>query len=721
MGLHAGVRGQKALRVVVVRYRLQILATLISQLAVARAGDGARRQKRACTCAATARGLGALLLLAATLWVGMDARAQQSPPPPRFSTSTAAVVVDVVVRDQQHRPVLGLRANDFAVNEDGAPQTITSFDEINTSRGPIAGQANPAADSPAVRADRTTMPAVVALVFEELSPEGRRLAEQAADAFVGDAVGAADYAGVFVVDRAVHAIEPYTNDHVALRKGIHDAALRAGEPLEYVGHVRSAEHGSAKDDVKPDPAVRAFATIDALDQIVASLRPLPGRKAVLLFSEGLALQPYGDVGLDAHVWKNSDDWLQDGRHQYLLKAVERANRAGVSFYTVDAGGLRVAGPNDQHCFGCAPYVGLKVLADETGGTFVENTNDLAAVAHRVAADLHHYYLLGYTSSNPKRDRKYRSIQVKVHRPGLTVLARKGYVASDDGEPPSVRSYEVGPLLALERPEVVNAFPFEAGTLAFPTQEGITHTAVVAYIPADSLTWRGESGDTTLPPPSGEGTEEAHVAVMARIKDARGRPVKYASGRYDLRRRARHAGSGDVLFYRAAALDPGVYTLEVAAYDEPSGRASVRLATIDVRKPAPQGPRVGSVFLARVSSTDKAENTAGDMPEELRIGRQVLVPNLAASAPANTELQFAFLVQTTPQQAERLRASATLMKNGAPLATAPITLPGPDAHGAITYVGHLPADTLTAGTYQLLVSVTDGTVATTRDVLFRIAR
>jgi len=84
---------------------------------------------------------------------------------------------------------------------------------------------------------------------------------------------------------------------------------------------------------------------------------------------------------------------------------ERANRAHVAFYTFDAAGLRIESPLIQKCFGCAPYVGLEMLADETGGAFVENTNDLVGPVRRVGDDLRHYYLLGYTSTNPTLDDK----------------------------------------------------------------------------------------------------------------------------------------------------------------------------------------------------------------------------------------------------------------------------------------------------------------------------
>lgn len=155
-----------------------------------------------------------------------------------------------------------------------------------------------------------------------------------------------------------------------------------------------------------------------------------GRKAVIFFSEGLALMPSDEQSLlEGTVSHDRDRWLSDERYEHFLRVFERASRAHVVFYTFDAKGLRIEGPNVQGCFGCAPYVGLQMLADETGGAFVDSTNDLAEPVRRVGRDLRHYYLLGYTSTNPKVDSKYRRITVKVHRKDVRILSRKGYVAS----------------------------------------------------------------------------------------------------------------------------------------------------------------------------------------------------------------------------------------------------------------------------------------------------
>ena len=181
--------------------------------------------------------------LMAPLCAGVSLAAQKGAPP-RFSTRTSAVVVDVVVRDQQHQPVRALTADDFEVYEDGVRQAVTSFDAIDEPvRAPSAIPAGSSAGDAGTSPEPQLVPAVTALVFEQLGPEARRLSEEAARAFITDSLTDADYAGVFFVDRAIHVITPYTNDKKSLLDGVHRATSRPGFPLEFPGRVPGADTG----------------------------------------------------------------------------------------------------------------------------------------------------------------------------------------------------------------------------------------------------------------------------------------------------------------------------------------------------------------------------------------------------------------------------------------------------------------------------------------------
>src|SRR4029079_3306518 len=110
------------------------------------------------------------------------------------------------------------------------------------------------------------------------------------------------------------------------------------------------------------------------------------------------------------------------------------------------------------------------LAQSTGGQLFENTNNLRTGFERLESDLRNYYLLGTRSTNATYDGKFRTIEVRVKRPGLTVAARKGYFAVRDTGGAPVNTWEAPALCALGRPPDTNAFPVRAGALQFPSRE-----------------------------------------------------------------------------------------------------------------------------------------------------------------------------------------------------------------------------------------------------------
>ena len=69
-----------------------------------------------------------------------------------------------------------------------------------------------------------------------------------------------------------------------------------------------------------------------------------------------------------------------------------------------------------------------MLSDETGGFATVNTNDIDGAFRRVVDENSSYYVLGYYPANDRRDGRFRKIEVRVNKPGLTVRARRGYVA-----------------------------------------------------------------------------------------------------------------------------------------------------------------------------------------------------------------------------------------------------------------------------------------------------
>ena len=303
-----------------------------------------------------------------------------------FGTSTAAVLVDVVVRDKKGKPVSGLTAEDFQVFEDGVPQKVISCD----ASGLLAPMAEPVPPARHAEAGQSGQPGeiprpvepgegqtVVALVFDWLTEQSRAEAYKAARTLVDD-MKPGDYAGVFSVDHSLHRLVPFTRDTTALSAGFElaltrprpsTARVQGAQASALLSRPETSPTAGAEDPNAPaaaNPAnpvdstqppasataasdqlfaaelqsiddfdryaskeIQATAVSDSLRGLVQLLAPLPGRKTVVLFSEGLQV-----TNSTVERWGHLTD---------------EANRQNVSFYTFDAQGLRVQ--SDQAAMG----------------------------------------------------------------------------------------------------------------------------------------------------------------------------------------------------------------------------------------------------------------------------------------------------------------------------------------------------------------------------------
>lgn len=458
---------------------------------------------------------------------------------------------------------------------------------------------------------------------------------------------------------------------------------------------------------------QGHATITALRAVARSLSGLSGRKAIVLLSEGIP--------------------LPENIRDHFYAAIDEANRANVTVYTLDAAGLRVRsmfeqtrryiGPGASGEGASVPriestmlldsWTGLTVLARETGGFLVDNTNDLRPGVRRLAEEMHSYYLLAYTSSNPRLDGRYRRIHVKVRRPGVDVRARRGYHAV----PPirrivPVLPYEAAAFATLDAPKLPNTFPVRLAALSFPESNRPGLTPVFVEVETQHLTFEREP-DSDL--------YTTDVTILARFRDARDEIVRKVSQQYTLRgpvAQLERARQGAILFFKPADLPPGVYTLEAVVFDALGNRASARVATVDIPKLDHLPLRVSSMMIVR--RAEKVPEKERDPQNPLYYGELLLYPNLGEPLRKGADKELAFFVTVYPgRRDDRLDATVELLHNGRSLGAVPTALPSPDASGRIQYVGRLPLEPLVPGVYQLRFAVASGSHRVSRSAAARV--
>jgi VWFA-related protein len=695
----------------------------------------------------------------------MPLASAQQPTPQRVtgtvSERVTAVLVDVVVRDKHGQPVRDLTQSDFEILEDGVSQTVGSFAPVfdGTVAAPVA-----VAPAAAIGGERTSVgspppvsagPTVTALVFDRLSPEGRRLAVQAAQSYLGGKDEAPGFVGVFGIDLALTPFTPFTRNVRLLRQGLDRMASRGSasfnSPEQRQQKANADQQAAAADQAAATGAAAAgrggagaaiggasadaqlaqmqsnmirdfeimerdqqgYSTTNGLFAIIGTLRKLPGRKSLVLFSEGLAIPP--------------------AVTRLFLGVIDAANRANVSIYTMDAAGLRAesdqgkirdevnkaaaVGINTGYAGvgGDRPlthgleknedvlrqdaHSGLGALAQETGGILFENTNNLRQGFDRIENDLRNYYLLGYTPANNTYDGRFRSIDVKVKRPGVTVAARKGYFAVRDTGGAPVNAWEARALGALEQKPLPNAFPIRAAAMLFPERDRPGLVPVVVDLSTAPLTFQ---------PAADAKTYTSDFTVLVRFMNQQNFVERKVSQHYEIKgpiADLERAKQGEVIFYREPELPAGVYTMESIVYDAPSGKSSVRLSTVEVSRVDPGKLRMSSLVLVKRGEKVPEKDRRADNP--LLVNGVVLYPNLgAAVSKAAKEVGFYFAVYPAADKGSP-ESTLELLQNGSPVARQPMPLPAADGSGRIQQLGRLPLDQLAPGTYELRAVVKQG--------------
>ena len=328
------------------------------------------------------------------------------------------VVLDVSVVDKKGKPVTGLTPADFTIFEDDRPVRVARATEISGAQ--------------ATEADGRI--AVLFLDDATPAPTGEdKQAKEIANHFV-DALGPMDVAGVIFAANA-SGVQSLTTDRASLKAGISRFQPRIGQfsISNSETNGRLARSGYDRFDAGAVSLYRA--TLQSLLRLITRLAVIENRrKAIVMISAGLPFTPPDPrkIAIDDPSG-TADAVIED------MRAVIRAAQiAKVTIYTVDPGGLRLASqPLDDvtsltaeapaprtTAVGQANQSFLRSLSLNTGGFATLNTNDTKAPARSILLDLSGYYMVAFESERP--DAGFRSLSVRVNRPGLTVRARPGY-------------------------------------------------------------------------------------------------------------------------------------------------------------------------------------------------------------------------------------------------------------------------------------------------------
>jgi VWFA-related protein len=400
-----------------------------------------------------------LVQIAAVFIIGAGASAQQIgtnkpadiPEGPTLSLNVQLVVEPVDVKDKNGKFIEGLTANDFSVTEDGVPQTIRFCE-----RQSLSATAKPL---PALTRENENVTLYRQLSRTQIAPEmagsqrykDRRLlalyfdmtamppAEQlralsAAQQFIRTQMTTADLVAILRYQGgAVDILQDFTADRNRLLSILETMFVGEGQgSAESVDDASSSDTGAAFG--QDDAEFNVFNTdrqLSALETAARILGHLSEKKSLVYFAGGLRLN-----GVD--------------NQAQLHATVDAAIKAGVSFWPIDARGLVAAAPLGDATQGSqgnsGMYTGtaalavtsnfqlsqdtLFALAGDTGGKALLDTNELTRGIVQAQKAIEDYYIIGYYSTNPAQDGKFRRVRIALKQNLEARLDyREGYFAA----------------------------------------------------------------------------------------------------------------------------------------------------------------------------------------------------------------------------------------------------------------------------------------------------
>lgn len=523
-----------------------------------------------------------------------------------FHAQTEIVLVNVTVRDKSGAFVRDLKPEDFAVIEDSKAQKISSFDIENADAMPprdvpqttvLSSPTSPAGPSTSstVSLDQQFKDRRLIVLFfdtSDMEPDEIDRASTAAVNYVDKQMAPADLVAIVSLGDTVQVNQDFTSDHDQLKKVLQSFSTGAGQGFQ--SGTTGATEGTSDTGgsfTADDTEYNIFNTdrrLQAIRFVADKLAYLQQKKSLIYFSSGM-------------------ERTGNENQSELRAATNAAVRANLSIYTMDIRGLQAIVPGGEaqsaSMRGTSAYSGqamlaafnsnfssqetLVTLAGDTGGRAFLDSNDFGRVFKGVQEDTSSYYVLGYRSTNPARDGKFRRITVALKRPGVKLDYRRGYYAPADYQHSNKedRERQLQEGLASELPST--DLPVYLSAAYFRLTDGKFYVPISIVVPGSEVPFVQNSDQ-----------DKATLDIIGVVQDANKRPVDEMRDTVKLAvRTSAQVRQKNVQYNNGYFLPPGKYHLKFVVRENQTGRMGSFETDVVVPDFKSQPLKMSSVVLA----------------------------------------------------------------------------------------------------------------------------
>ena len=594
--------------------------------------------------------ISALLLVFALLESSVPAQQEQSADY-TFRVQSELVLVNVTVKDKSGNLVRGLKPENFTILEDNKPQKVVSFDIEDMdavanqaiaqtsplTNAPTQQQAKPTAVAPASTAENPFKDRRLIILFFDLSamePDEIDRAITSAEHYVDTQMAPADLVSIVSLGSSLLVNQDFTADRDLLKKQLEAFGEGSGQGYEE-GTTGTTE--GTPDTGQPftadDTEYNIFNTdrrLEALRSVAEKLSHLQQKKSLIYFSSGM----------DRTGIENQSE---------LRAATNAAVRSNMAIYTMDLRGLQALVPGGEaqnaSLRGTSIYSGqatinalnsnfttqetLVTLASDTGGRAFLDSNDFTQVFRGVQQDTSTYYLLGYRSTNPARDGRYRRIAVKVNVPGVKIEYRRGYYAPADYRHSTKedRELQLEQELASELP--TTDLPLYLSTAYFRLEPNKFLIPISLAVPGSEIPFVHSSD-----------RDKATLDVIGMVLDSEKRPITRIRDTVKLAiDTSSEVRKKNVQYDNELSLPPGTFHLKFVVRENQTGRMGSFETDLIVPDLKTQPMKMSSIVLASQVQPAKKGSTSNPL---VRDGSEI-IPNVTHVFSANQHLRLYYEV------------------------------------------------------------------------------
>jgi len=648
-----------------------------------------------------------VVVLLLTVIFGSVVFAQQTEDVVRVKSNL--VNIDVIVRDKKGKYVADLKAEDFTVVENGVAQKVEFFDApLSRTETKTTAASTPTGPAPTVTP--TTPRNYVALVLDTQNTELPNLKQvrEGTVKYIREQISDNDVVAVFMITNGLQMLQPFTYDKAKLIAAVENAGVTAGskiwEQKDIAENIRSlrellssaSPQGSITTPAGGSEAARLLIAQHVLEQfltlrtalglqqsrpvlaalaaIAEGLRPIPGKKTLVLFSQGFVTPAVLD-------WQ-------------VQSTIDLANRANVAVYIVDSGGLRASAPASGAVAPPPPLASVSGLAGQeeriravggetvfdnvrqegqsreydilyrisgdTGGKFLKGNNDIGQGLERINDEIHARYTLAYRSTNQNFDGTFRKVKIEVRRPDTQIISRSGYYAIPPEEivlfSPADKKLLSGVVEAQANPEL----PLFVGLSQFRARGGLYIVPLAIELPPSAVKFERIKDKYAM-----------QLEVLGVLK-ASDKVLSRLGGNFDVKLNDSDYQSivNNNIYYRQdMVLGPGEYTVDLIVRDRQSGKVAAKREQFVVPEPDAEFAATPVVLSRYVEPARVPSLASGESADVFTHGRTQIRPSPGRQFRATDNLIMFLSVYNpanSPDMGKPLvRVTVRLMKDGAP--------------------------------------------------------